>query len=185
LVSNGSREIDRELDSGERVLWSGNPRTGVVLRRIDLLLIPFSVFWTGFIVVWIVGVVASHAPAFFVAFSAPFVAFAVYLLVGRFLVDSWIRGHTHYAVTNTRVIIVTTFFGRRLQSVQLANLAEITLIEGTRGFGSIRFGQQFPFLSMLQGWPGASLMLPPCLDSVPNARAVLQTLREAQRGTQS
>jgi hypothetical protein len=42
----------RHLMRGERVLWEGRPATGLLLRPIELFLIPFGLFWGGFAVAW-------------------------------------------------------------------------------------------------------------------------------------
>lgn len=42
-------EVASELGGGERLLWSGQPLPGLRLQRADLLLVPFSLFWCGFV----------------------------------------------------------------------------------------------------------------------------------------
>jgi hypothetical protein len=94
-------EIGREISGGERVLWSGQPRQGIVFRGADLFLIPFSLFWCGFAIFWEWSAVqAPKAPSFFSLFGIPFVAVGLYLVVGRFFVEEKQRSRTFYAVTN-------------------------------------------------------------------------------------
>lgn len=38
-------ELRRMLLAGERVLWEGQPYTGLILRPIEAFLIPFSLLW--------------------------------------------------------------------------------------------------------------------------------------------
>jgi len=57
-------ELERELGVGEQVLWSGQPKRGLRLRAADAFLIPFSLRWAGFAVVWESGLVSSAAPFF-------------------------------------------------------------------------------------------------------------------------
>jgi hypothetical protein len=44
--------IEQELSSGERLIWSGQPRCGIRLRGADAFVIPFSILWCGFAIFW-------------------------------------------------------------------------------------------------------------------------------------
>lgn len=37
--------IRKEIGKDEQLLWSGQPRQGLVLRANDIVLIPFSLMW--------------------------------------------------------------------------------------------------------------------------------------------
>lgn len=45
MDGNAALLLSKELASGERLLWSGRPQQGVVVRRTDVFLIPFSLLW--------------------------------------------------------------------------------------------------------------------------------------------
>ena len=88
------------LLSGERILWSGNPGRGLLLTEKDTFAIPFSLLWCGFVIFWMIG--ASRTAGFGpLLFDAILICFGLYNLVGRFLVDAWIRRDLRYAVTNS------------------------------------------------------------------------------------
>jgi Bacterial PH domain len=180
------QEIQSQLSSGEHVLWSGQPRQGVVLRGSDAFMIPFSLMWGGFAVFWEASVISSNAPAFFVLWGVPFVLVGVYLIIGRFFAEAKQRARTFYAVTNERILIVSGLFTRKVKSLNLRTLSDLSLSEGKGNRCSISFGGGSPFASMFggfSGWPGMEAHLGPRFDLIENAKAVYETIRKTQRGT--
>jgi hypothetical protein len=107
--------IESELSSGERMLWSGQPRPGIRLRPSDAFAIPFSLLWCGFAIFWEFGVVTDGAPFFFKLWGIPFVLFGLYMVFGRFFADARTRERTTYGVTTERSIIVGGLCGSRLR----------------------------------------------------------------------
>src|SRR5690349_16574111 len=99
------------LSSGERLLWSGQPRQGVFLRGSDALLIPFTLLWAGFACFWEYMVVRNPTPLLFRLWGIPFLMVGAYLVVGRFFLDAWTRRHTVYGLTSQRVIVFVDVFG--------------------------------------------------------------------------
>jgi hypothetical protein len=183
-MSNVAEEIRRQLSSGERVVWSGQPRQGVVLRGSDAFMIPFSFLWGGFAIFWEWSVINSNAPPFFVLWGIPFVLIGLYLIVGRFFVDAKQRERTHYAVTNDRVLIVSRVLAQKVKSLSLRTLTDLSLSESSSGEGSITFGGASAFSSMFggfAGWPGMEAQMGPRFDRIPMAKSVYETIRAAQR----
>src|SRR5207244_7249306 len=94
--------LSPQLDSGERLLWSGQPRGGIRLRGQDALLIPLSLLWGGFAIFWefMALTAATKAPGpvavVFPVFGLPFVVIGLYLIFGRFIVDAKVRARTSY-----------------------------------------------------------------------------------------
>lgn len=175
-------DIRRELAPGEQVLWSGRPRQGLVLRGSDVFAIPFSLLWCGFAVFWEYSVLTSNAPFFFRLWGIPFVLVGLYMVLGRFFVEARQRMRTFYAVTTERVVIVSGLFARKVKSLNLAALTDLSLTEGRNGVGSISFGPQNALASFFgnSSWPGTPAQSPQ-LELVSEARSVYEKIRNAQR----
>lgn len=179
-------QIRQELSPGEQTVWWGRPRQGLVLRGSDAIAIPFSLLWCGcFAIFWESGVVSSNAPPFFVLWGVPFVAIGLYMVIGRFFVEAKQRASTFYAVTPERVLIVSGLLSRKVKSLNLRTLSDISLSQSGSGEGSISFGPQRPFASMFGGsWPGAEQQLGPRFDLISDAKLVYEKIRDAQRSAQ-
>lgn len=178
------------LDSGERLLWSGQPRRGLRLSSQDIFLIPFSLLWGGFAIFWEVSAIAMTAKAgpvgyVFPLFGLPFVFAGLYLIFGRFFVDAYLRERTFYGVTNERIIIVSGFFSRQIKSLQLRTLTDVSLTERGDRTGTITFGPTSPFNSFFGGssWPGRSRVSSPSFDTIATAKDVYDVIRGAQKAT--
>jgi Bacterial PH domain len=178
-----SEAIRSELSPGEQVLWSGQPRQGVVFRGSDAFAIPFSLLWAGFAVFWLVSAMRTNAPTEFVLFGVPFVLVGIYIVVGRFIVEARQRANTFYAVTAQRVIIASGLFRKTVKSLSLKTISDLSFSQRSDGSGTITFGAQHPFAAMFGGmssWPGAEQYLGPRFDLVPQAREVYEMVRNAQ-----
>ena len=172
----------RLLD-GERIVWSGAPARGILFTARDWFLIPFSVFWCGFIIFWEANVLGSKAPGFFALWGMPFILIGLYLAVGRFAADSWLRRRTRYAVTNRRIVIVRTGAFPKLTSVSLDRLPDLQLIERPGGRGTIRFGPSQPLWGAagLGAWSPSTDPTPQFI-SIENAQQVFDRIQRAARG---
>lgn len=168
------------LEPGERVLWTGYPKQGLLFRAQDALFVPFSMLWGGFAVFWETSVISSHAPFFFMLWGVPFVAVGLHMIFGRFFTDAWLRRRTIYAVTEQRVIILTQSLQQRMRSLELAGLAEINISDHGNGSGTIVFGPSV-MAGFMRGWPGSARNLPPAFERIPRAQDVLRTIRDAQK----
>jgi len=181
-----SEEIKSQLSSGEKVLWSGQPKQGVLVRGADAFFIPFSLMWGGFVIFWEASVLNSNAPGFFVLWGIPFVVIGLYLIIGRFFFDAKQRARTFYAVTNERILIVSGVFNRKVKSLDLRTLSELSLAEGKGNEGTISFGGNSPRSSMFAGfssWPGMESQIGPRFELIVGAKSVFETIRGAQRAT--
>ena len=176
--------ISKELASGERLLWSGRPQQGVVFRRTDLFLVPFSLLWCGFAVFWEATVLTSKAPLLFRLWGIPFVLVGLYMVFGRFVVEASQRGKTVYGLTDQNVIIVSGLRTRNVKRLNLRTLSDVSLEERTERRGTITFGPTPPSYAWFGGgsWPGMGRTTVPSFDLIENARVVYDLILTTQRG---
>ena len=88
-------DLQSRLIPGERVIWTGAPPPGFLLSGRDLMLVPFSLIWAGFIVFWAREFLSrASMPSPLMLFLAVFVLFGLYAVVGRFFLDAWLRANT-------------------------------------------------------------------------------------------
>lgn len=169
------------LLSGERILWSGRPGTGLVFTPRDVFLIPFSLIWCGFAIFWTTGATRAGAPAFFDLWGAMFVCIGLYFVAGRFAMDAWIRGGTAYAVTDRRVLIVRGRPFGNFTALNLGQLPDAQLSESGGGRGTIRFGASASgFGRGFAGWT-PSLDPTPQFLAIEDARRVFDLVQRAGR----
>jgi hypothetical protein len=184
MWENPSATVERELSSGEKLLWSGQPRSGIRLRGSDAFAIPFSILWCGFAIFWETMVVKKGAPLFMMLWGVPFVLAGLYIVFGRFIVDAMSRAKTFYGVTNERIIIISGLFSRQVKSLNLRTLTDVSLSERSDESGTISFGPVYPMGRWVPGgWPGASRYAPPTFDMIEQAKRVYETIRQAQKVT--
>jgi hypothetical protein len=174
--------ISAELEPGERLLWAGVPRQGLIFRANDWFLIPLSVLWTGLAIAWTGSMASSGAHVLFWFWGVPFVAVGLYLIFGRFFVDAARRSKTAYGLTDRRVLIVSELRTRSVKSIPLTALPDSTLSENGAGTGSIAFGSSHPMAKWFAGtaWPGAEGLAAPSFDFIDDAKSVYARIRSAQ-----
>ncbi|MDA1097130.1 MAG: hypothetical protein O3B84_07745 [Chloroflexi bacterium] len=174
--------IRAELGRDEELLWSGQPRRGIVFRPLDLMLVPFSLLWTGFIVYWEFLVFDLDAPLFSL-FGIPFLIVGSYMVAGRFVADVMRRRRTFYGLTSQRIIIV---FGQSVGSVKsfpLGALSDISLSVGRGATGTVAFGPMGAAWSAMSAVPLPGLQLLSSFEMIPDARTVYQLILGALRET--
>src|SRR4051794_17846509 len=170
------RLVAHELVPEERLLWTGCPRKGILVRPGDAVLIPFSLLWGGFAISWETMAVTGNAPWFFKLWGIPFVVVGLYLIIGRFFVDAKRRESTAYAITDSRVIIISTWTTKTVKSISLRSMADISLSESDDGRGTITFGPAAPsWRSSASTWP-SSRQPPLALEGIQNVRGVFELL---------
>jgi hypothetical protein len=177
--------IQTKLLSGERILWSGAPVRGLLLMPRDAFLIPFTFAWLAFALIWMWGADGGfggpHPPAFFLLWGGMFVLIGLFMAVGRFPIDAWLRARTSYAVTDRRILIVRGAPFAQFTSLDLVQMPEVSVQGETQSRGALRFGNT--------GWVTSRnnpMELVPALQAVPqflaidNPGAVMRLILEAK-----
>jgi hypothetical protein len=185
--------IRQKLRDGEVLLWSGQPQQGIIFRDSDVFLIPFSLLWTGFVVFWERGVIKSGS-LLLQLLGIPFVLVGIYVVVGRFFLDSKQRKHTFYGITNQSIIIISGIFSQNIKYLDLKTLSDITLTEKCDKSGTISFGpanihfinkwywgrMNRGYWGMCHWFPGLHQHVFPCFELIDSARDVYEKIRGAQ-----
>lgn len=173
--------VNRELEPGETLLWSGRPGQGLRVRRADAHLIPFTILWAGFFVFWEAWGIRSGQPLVMRLFGVPFLVVGVYLVAGRFFVDALKRRNTAYALTDRRVIIVSGLFSPRTMSHALRAIPGITLSERLWGEGDVVLAATGMSHVGIGGLVPRGSTVPPALEFLPNASRVCAMVEDARR----
>ena len=128
--------LQPHLLPGESILWTGRPDPRRLLSSADWYIVPFTLMWGGFAIVWEAGVIFYGAPPLFVLWGIPFVLVGQYMIWGRFLYKRWDRSRTGYAVTNQRLLALR---GSHLRSMRLSLVPSINQSTRPDGGGSLDF----------------------------------------------
>lgn len=101
------QRLEPLLRPGERLRWAGRPDPAVHFTKTDLFMVPFSLLWCGFAIVWETLAITRGAPVYFALFGIPFVLMGLYFVFGRFVYKSGRKRNTVYGLTDSRAIVST------------------------------------------------------------------------------
>jgi hypothetical protein len=179
-------ELSGHLDTDEKTLWHGSPPSGIMFRKSDWFLVPFSFLWFGFALFWEAGVLGlfsdtpGRAPVLFPLFGLIFVCVGFYIAIGRFFWDALVRAQTLYALTNKRAIIFTRFPSRSFRSIGVNAATEVSTAERSDGSGDVIFGARTALASGFRGWPGTGAGGEFVFEQIRDARGLLRIVRQIQ-----
>jgi hypothetical protein len=141
--------VELDLEHGEKQLWIGTPRHGLIFTRADAIISVAAIVWLMIAYGWqasvlprldVTGVVLS-------LIGLPFVVVGLYALPVRFFLDARRRKLTTYAITPRRAI---TLVGSTMTSRPLGELRDARVLDHGNGTGSIVFGRSpLPAMSAL------------------------------------
>ncbi len=174
-------DLRPNLSSGEKLIWTGKPKTGIVFRISDIFMIPFSFLWAGFALFWEGGTFSMDTPLFFKLWGIPFILVGAYITIGRFFIDAKKRANTVYGVTPDRIIIKSGIFSKSVKSLNIRTLSDITIDQKKDDTGTITLGPTDFRNSIMQGmeWPGNRQ--PPRLEFIEDAKSVYDKIIALQR----
>ncbi len=140
-----AQNFQPDLLRDEKVIWVGQPDPGLRFNGADIFLVPFSILWGGFALFWEIGVLGfignrGPAPIIFALWGIPFILAGQYFIWGRFLYKRYRNRRTYYALTNQRVLILTTMRSRQLHTLFLNQLPSINKFVRHDGSGTLAFG---------------------------------------------
>lgn len=182
-----SNLLNSQLQSGERIIWSGEPAQGLKFRSSDIFLIPFSLMWGGFAIVWETIALISFSKTggaigiIFPLFGIPFVIVGLYMIFGRFIVDNKNRKNTIYAVTNERIIIVSGLFKMSFKTLNLKNIGEYEYTFKRDGSGTITFGSGNNMSGFGKLFLNQNMRPAPSFEFIPDVKKVYDIINNTQK----
>ncbi len=93
------------LTSGERILWKGCPGKGNLLRKAEIVFIPFSLFWCSIVFCVVRSQLMEEGiDLIFLPFEIFFTSIGIYILFGRFVHHAYMRKRTFYIITTEKIL---------------------------------------------------------------------------------
>jgi hypothetical protein len=139
--------VQAQLDSGEQLLWYGQPIPKRTMRT-AMPIVLFGIVWTSFALFWMAGAAGFRIPDFsrlseslFALFGIPFVLIGLGLLASPYFVYKKAK-RTVYAITNRRALIVIGGKSKFIQSYSGKEIGTISRSERADGTGDIFFGEE-------------------------------------------
>lgn len=173
-------DLRKAIAKNEKFLWTGRPRTGILLRSSDLFVIPISLLWLSIALLWIYTALKTGGDIFG-AFALLFMIIGFYATVGRFFADSIKRKNTVYGITDNRVIVKSGIFSRGIRLLDIKAISYLTIKEKKDGSGTISFVPpelRYMIFSGMGYWPAK---FPPSLEFIEEVKKVHKILIDRQR----
>lgn len=127
------------LAPGEQLLWAGRPKQGFALRGWDIVNIPFSLIMVVAGTMLIFVEIRQPTDPMALPFLLVWTVSAYWIAFGRFFYDARKRSRTYYALTDSRVIVLSGNRSTNIRSMQLRTLKEITITKRADEAGTIEF----------------------------------------------
>jgi hypothetical protein len=177
--SSIENELRDYLRPGEKFIWTGRPKRGIIFRKADRFLITASLLWVGFVTFWAINMNQIDAPFFTTRIKIIVVFTGVYITIGRFFTDAKKRANTVYGITTDRIIIKSGIFFRDIESLNINDLSEITVDQEAGNIGTITLGPKDKDMMVRLNWPGTRQV--PKLDLIEDVKYVHEEIINLQR----
>ena len=140
-IAYAENEVTEELEPDEQIIWTGQPDTKKLFTRADIFLVPFTLLWTG-MPVFMVTTTRNIPFSIFMILPLFFIVIGMYITFGRFIVKTYRKKRTIYALTDRRVIEITDTSRRRVKTAVYSRIPNLSYSQGRSGGGSITFGNE-------------------------------------------
>ena len=149
--------VAREIAADERLLWSGRPLAGLWFEPAQLLPLLVAALVLAFAVSWIRVAAALGDLWLLAVVGVVVVAVALVALARPLLSGLFASTHTYYAVTDRRLIAISTLLGARVSSLALAAVTNTSKTRRADGSGTLSFGLSDAASLPHTAYPGAVL----------------------------
>lgn len=164
-------QINQYLAPDEYILWNGKPGKGNLLTQADIFMVPFSILWCGFAIMWETVVLMNSTSLFAKIWGIPFVCVGLYIVFGRFIMKIYLRKETVYVITNRRIISLCK---NRLNTIDYHIYPSKTVTRCKNGYGTIFLSTSLPanWMAYLRGQHQNFFEL----DNIPDVDRVMRIL---------
>jgi hypothetical protein len=132
-------DLKPDLGINEKLIWTGKPKTGIRFRSSDILIIPFSLFYTGNAFAMASQAIESDGPLLFKLWMSLFFVIGLYMVAGRFFADARKRANMVYGITQERILIKSGIFSRKVKFFKIAAISDMLISQKADLSGTITF----------------------------------------------
>jgi hypothetical protein len=182
IDSEAQRTIEREMQSGERLLWTSKPDPSRLSAR---MIVPaiFGIPFTAFAIFWVAGAwsMTRNSPFPSNGFDNIFPLFGlIFVFIGLAIMSSpfwaFAKGtRTVYGISDRRALVIEGGSSQTTKSYSFSDMEDLERTERADGSGDLIFKRE-----TRRGAKGRTYLEPIGFFGVPNVREVENTLRQAR-----
>ncbi|MCG8457740.1 MAG: PH domain-containing protein [Holophagales bacterium] len=178
---NTDDRLRSELGDDETLLWSAQPRQGLVVTRGDIphILAGLWVLGLGIFFLFLELEAEEEEGLVWILAIGGVILLTLAFMLGRLFLDRWRRRHTHYGLTDRRILVVSGIFTPTVTSVLRSSLSDVVVKKRRDGSGTIFFGPRtiYDRMPMASLWPWIERST--SFESIPDVQEVARlVLRE-------